>query len=243
MSPLPESKKAERPILFSGPMVRAILREIDPKTQTRRVGKIQNHEYTQLGVSYIGHATKGTVALATYRAFPDQGSARWAICECPYGVPGDRLWIRETFALQSNVEDDLPPFADGRPVKHFDGEDESGWLQPHYRATDPMPEPGCPEDERHNCGSEDICASPWKPSIFMPRWASRITLEVTEVRVQRVQEISKADCIAEGMEGLDDVHAGWHQNYAQLWDSINLKRGFGWDANPWVWCVTFKKGE
>lgn len=84
----------ERPILFSGPMVRALLD--GTKTQTRRIGKIQSPEYTELGVEYCEHATKGTIAQATYRAFPEGGSARWAICECPYGIEGDRLWVKET---------------------------------------------------------------------------------------------------------------------------------------------------
>jgi hypothetical protein len=81
----------------------------------------------------------------------------------------------------------------------------------------------------------------WQSGMLMPRVHSRITLELTKVRVERVQQISKADCMAEGMPGLEDVHAGWHQSYAQLWDSINAKRGFAWEANPWVWVLECRK--
>ena len=75
----------------------------------------------------------------------------------------------------------------------------------------------------------------WKPSRFMPRWASRITLEITEVRVERVQEISAADCFKEGVEMYKPI-----QQFQSLWDSLNAKRGFGWEVNPWVWVIRFK---
>jgi hypothetical protein len=96
---------------------------------------------------------------------------------------------------------------------------------------------------------QDYC-----PSIFMPRWASRITLEITDVRVQRVQEISLEDCLAEGIDvpgrermltigpinrACDEAHCRAH--FSQLWDSINAKRGFSWESNPWVWALTFKR--
>ena len=84
----------------------------------------------------------------------------------------------------------------------------------------------------------------WRPSIFMPRWASRITVEVTEVRVQRVQGITAEDAIAEGVNE-ENVYCEKHPRavcaYALLWDHINEKRGFGWDVNPWVWAVSFKR--
>jgi len=79
----------------------------------------------------------------------------------------------------------------------------------------------------------------WKPSIFMPRGASRITLEVTAVRVERLQDISIDDCKAEGLEGLTDI--GWRYVWGQLWNSINEKRGFGWDVNPFCWVISFKR--
>lgn len=206
----------ETPILMCAEMVRATLE--DRKTQTRRVGKCQHDEATELGVESIGHATKGTVLQATYRAFPKGGTARWALCECPYGQPGDRLWVRETFA----------PCVGGA----------RGPLNPTlYRAD--------------NCeGYENLT---WKPSIFMFRWESRLTLEITGVRVERVQEISDEDAIAEGIEGDGVMFRDYspegtglftqtpRSSYCGLWDSINAKRGFGWDKNPWVWVLTFKR--
>ena len=90
------------------------------------------------------------------------------------------------------------------------------------------------------------CVERWCPSIFMPRWASRITLEVLSVRAERVQEITPEDCWAEGIEcrGMEKTHR-FHatEDFEFLWDSINEKRGFGWDSNPWVWVVEFKKVE
>ena len=87
-------------------------------------------------------------------------------------------------------------------------------------------------------------ASPWKPSIHMPRWASRITLGLTEVRVQRLQEISEEDAKAEGVWG-DEPYQGVgdlpSDRFAALWDSINEKRGFGWNTDPFVWCLSFKR--
>lgn len=90
----------------------------------------------------------------------------------------------------------------------------------------------------------------WNPSIFMPRWASRITLEITDVRVERVQEITEEDARAEGFPG--ERWATGHGDYSEiapseqfreLWDKLNASRGFGWDANPWVWVIEFKRIE
>ncbi len=76
--------------------------------------------------------------------------------------------------------------------------------------------------------------------LLVHQSAAELTLEITDVRVQRLQEISKRDVICEGIEGLEDVHAGWHQPFAELWDKLNAKRGFGWDTSPWVWAISFK---
>lgn len=185
-------------------MVRATLAGL--KTETRRVGKCQNSYATELGVDYIRHATKGEVAVATYRAHPGGGTARWGLCECPYGIPGDRLWVREAFLNNS-----LPGYD---PV-YF------------YRADDPEK----PIDRQ------------WKPSIFMPRTASRITLEITGIRAERVQDITSASAIAEGI-GVDDGQMRETPNFRELWDSINAKRAKGiyaWVNNPWVWVIQFKQ--
>ena len=202
----------ERPILFSGPMVQAILD--GRKTMTRRVCKYQPSVSVRKAGSMWG--IKG-------------GDALWhfghKIVSCPYGQPGDRLWVRETW---------MPFTEQGCPVGAT-----------IYRATD-HPEPDGDSPLR------------WKPSIFMPRWASRITLEITAVRVERVQDISEKDAKAEGCggyvggegpmsESVLAIEPGYnHPNFfrdgfAYLWDSLNAKRGYGWDANPWVWVISFKR--
>jgi len=145
--------------------------------------------------------------------------------KCPYGQVGDKLWIRETFDYIFGDEGDYL-------IYKADKESED-WFK-----------------QRKTEGSKIT----WKPSIFMPRWASRITLEITGVRVERVQGISVEDCISEGYpfgvipEGLNQTQIaiarvsrrGWFQT---LWDSLNAKRGYGWDFNPWVWPISFKKEE
>lgn len=158
----------ERPILFSAPMVRALL--AGTKTQTRRV--------------------------ATPRR-----SIEPMTDECPYGQPGDRLWVRETWSAHS----------------------AGGFM---YAAS---------------WDAHALIGHPkWRPSIHMPRAASRITLEVTGVRVERLQEITRGDAMAEGCP-FPNMAAGHDPRewYAKLWNDIN---GPGsWDANPWVWAITFRR--
>jgi hypothetical protein len=209
----------ERPILFSAPMVRALLG--GSKTQTRRVVKLTD----------AGHVKEPN---SHRRWHPDDPSA---IAACPYGQPGDRLWVRETFTdlLGSGIEH--------RPIP-------SGPLQRYVFAADI--EPGSYGDEaRKEFGVK------WKPSMFMPRWASRITLEITAVRVERLQDIGEADAIAEGVydgkackcaEPLDFVRSCGSCGgrmidaiglYQSLWESINGRDS--WAVNPWVWVIEFKK--
>ena len=192
----------ERPILFSGAMIRAILD--GTKTQTRRVMKPQPNTLAEYEFSpYIGHIN---LSLQSKQ-----------VVKCPYGTPGDGLWVRETFAYYPDVKHVIYREREGAELA-AQGTDLSG------------------------------C---WKPSIFMPRWASRITLEVKAVRVERVQDITEDDAKAEGATPLEVPHLreameqgglryGAHKfGFSELWDSINAKRGFGWDANPWVWVVEF----
>jgi hypothetical protein len=222
----------ERPILFSGAMVRALL--AGSKTQTRRAVKQQPP---------AGHSFAGWCVSSTHR--PDEGKATWAAGEgpfmrdchrvkCPYGKPGDRLWVRETFL------DTL-----GTGVEH---RDESGLQHRYAFAADCVPG-GYGDQARKDYGLM------WKPSIHMPRAASRILLEIVSVRIERLQDISEADCWAEGIEAVDGalddlaiIHLAKRMGrsfedaaptYAALWESIN---GAGsWDANPWVWVVEFKR--
>lgn len=237
----------ERPIIFSSEMVKAILD--GRKSVTRRVVKPQ-----PIVVPDVAFEDDFRFQM------PDYHKNLWVAGsqisnvlskECPYGQPGDRLWVRESFVLESNCGDygdNEPPFKDGRPVK-WDTENgpldgNAMWLQAHYAATDPIPElvnEDCPFEK---C-SDDGCCQHWKPSIHMPRWASRLTLEVTGVRVERVQEISREGAIAEGcpaefcdlVKAHDYAPRNW---FSTLWDSLNESRGFGWDKNPWVWVVEFK---
>jgi len=164
----------------------------------------------------------------------------WCKQWCPYQV-GDHLWVRETFVLESNFNlgSYPPPFNDGRPVRWVDDEHYGRyWQQPHYRATDPTPELYYPDREDGTVK--------WTPSIHMPRWASRITLEITDVRVERIQDISLEDIKAEGISynypissSRNDAYA-YYRNMERIWDNIYAKRGFGWDANPWVWVLEFR---
>ncbi|HFQ7428304.1 TPA: hypothetical protein ACHSVW_005957 [Pseudomonas aeruginosa] len=198
----------ERPILFSGPMVRAILE--GRKTVTRRVMKPQP--------DFLGSMVDPNTPFKTLDA------GLHARITCPYGKPGDRLWVRESFAECYDYCDH--PEMPGAPTEHF----HLGW---HYRAD------GEPKREEL-----DGFLSHWKPSIHMPRWASRILLEITAVRVERLQDITEDQAIA---EGIDTHPMGFYGNgcitaggaFLELWESIN---GDGrWAANPWVWVVEFKR--
>ena len=203
----------ERPIIFSGEMVRAILDGC--KTQTRRVIK-----YKPAWGEEFHLAAK-------------------ALHLCPYGVPGDMLWVRETFVIEDTGDYGPPnPLPEDRPVR-IEGDDIEGeiYLIPHYRATEPEPHI-VPWDRIDGCDD----TTRWHPSIHMPRWASRISLTVKDVRVERVQDISEEGSRDEGVE-FAPAGPGNCTNYvigfADLWDSINAKRGYGWDVNPWVWRVEF----
>lgn len=203
----------ERPILFSSPMVRAILE--GRKTQTRRVIADQENDWASVhpdgsGLGWIAWAPKPETAAFTVKAYPGEDGFK-----CPHGVPGDRLWVRETWLDISEHGFDA-------------GGGEHFYNKVAYRASnDPVTN-----------------GSPWRPSIFMPRWASRITLEITGVRVQRVQEISEEDANAEGVvPAVPTVKllGEYRVAYKHLWDSLNAKRGYGWDKNPWVWVIEFKR--
>lgn len=222
----------EHPILFNGEMVRAILE--GRKTQTRRVIKPQ-----PTIIAKDAYFTRG-LDVPRNKSGLDSGCD----IKCPYGVPGDKLWARETFVIETNVglgSDCKPPFDDGRPlnwVNNFEGDDS--WEQCHYRATDPAPELAYDDYDDTQCR--------WRPSIHMPRWASRINLKITDIRVERVQDISDEDVIAEGIETSPEYRDGVPfvdlryviKDFHKLWDSINEKRGYGWDKNPFVWVVEFK---
>ncbi|KWV78069.1 hypothetical protein PFLL34_04594 [Pseudomonas fluorescens] len=223
------SEIKERPILFSAPMVRAILE--GRKTVTRRAVKIQPRSKADIGSYGLGQP---------FIRNPDVTKPN---PECPYGRPGDRLWVRETFAIESNRWADdpySPPHKDGRPTQRYE---DDKWDQPHYKATDAEPELWY--DDRDSPGCR------WKPSIHMPRWASRILLEITDVRVERLQDITPEQVTAEGVSTRGEAMWGgqwWvdapqqaiedaRKDFADLWTST----GGDWNANPWVWVVEFKR--
>lgn len=229
----------ERPILFSGPMVRALLD--GSKTQTRRVMKRQPPAVIQDG--YLPKvywpardkhmSSRGDRAYLQFEQ-PGEYDGRHIMkdgygFECPHGQPGDRLWVRETWAIECLGRVGTP-----------EGYDCSYELE--YRADGATREFDCPPgtDDSAYLRAYDRMRGDWWPSIHMPRWASRITLEVTGVRVERLQDISRGDAMDEGcpfpnMAAGDDPR----QWFSGLWSQINGAES--WDANPWVWVVEFKR--
>lgn len=204
----------EKPMLFSASMVRALLAE--KKTQTRRLVK------PPAGVPSVwifGHS--------------DRERAR---VRCPYGVAGDRLWVKETWTPRH-----------GHGEGGTDCGCECGAVRVEYLADggwkEFAPEAVADGWKMPKAASRGRNVTP----LFMPRWASRITLEVTGVRVERVQDISEEDAKAEGITeigGRFTFNEGLHQSrtardsYAALWEIINGTES--WDANPFVWCVSFR---
>ena len=180
----------ERPILFSGEMVRAILE--GRKTQTRRVLRLAVDSITSVEPNGYG------------KWFTNLGGSGFL---CPYGKPDDHLWVREKWGRWN------------------------GFGQVVYAA-----------DE------VEILAGKWKPSIHMPRWVSRITLEVKDVGVERLQGISEEDCCHEmgcpviwPGPGPEPYKRDLRGCFKILWDSLNAKRGYSWDVNPFVWVITFRR--
>lgn len=245
----------ERPIIFSAPMVQALLE--DRKTQTRRIVKPAPTgerrpliEWSHHLATACGDSSPDPEQLAAHserlrgRIFPftmDDGSLFSPAC--PYGVPGDLLWVRETwycdhFELQRGPYREVPQ---ARELLY-------------YRATDAV------RPDSRECWTGfagETMTPPWKPAIHMPRWASRIRLTVTDIRIERLNDISEQDCIAEGIyngeydPGLGDGgKPGWcyatdkfagtlKHAYELLWDSIHGEGSFA--HNPWVWVVSFKR--
>jgi len=219
---MPSTTK-ERPILFSGPMIQTLLD--GRKTQTRRAVK-----GTEDFDDFIRDVDPDEGPFWRF-SLSDGGATQCAERDCPYGQPGDRLWVREAFIVGHRMEGGESIYCDedGRELP------ETVW----YRA-----------DNEEFCWTDDegrrTETVPWKSPIFMPRWASRLTLEITEVRVERLHEITEADALAEGCDG--DCPIGYipayqagplRYHYSQVWVSIN---GPGsWDANPWVWAIEFRR--
>jgi hypothetical protein len=204
----------ERPILFSGPMVRAILE--GRKTQTRRVVKPQPKGFWDEPNKCIAGGI--LQAIVHDPNAQNVGKVSDAYIRCPYGVPGDRLWVREALHL------DL----------------DRGW---QYADTSPMQIPAESYDEAEQWMSNKRGAS--CPSIHMPRWASRLTLEVVSVRVERADDITDADAWTEGFAESSDSAGGCHErttareNFLHTFYDLNERAPRG--TNPWVWVVEFKR--
>lgn len=207
----------ERPILFSGPMVRAIL--AGNKTQTRRVVK-------------------------------PQPAGAWAApgkTSCPYGQPGDRLWVREAFRFAASL-DRLSPSDVGE--KALDAGYSTPWAPTQFEAD------GRRAGAWHGFDTPPTVTTPGKlrPGIHMPRWACRLVLEITSVRAERLQAITEEQARAEGITDGGCINCGHNEpcgceapapsaidSFAYLWGSIN---GPGsWNANPWVWVVEFRQAD
>jgi hypothetical protein len=229
---------ADKPLICIVSSVRSIL--AGTKTQSRRVVKGWPNSGTsdwQLLGFHDGIA-----------AFRSSGERLEVRCPCPIGT---RLWVRETWRPWSWREDGairIQFCADGA-IGVCDVDDEDWYCRIAEEATLRCEKIGLPRDEEgcyHWPAQENPL--PWKPGLFLPRAGSRITLEVTDVRVQRVQDISEDDALAEGVEpcywGCYDFSYSAMPaplaNYRRLWDEINAKRGFGWAVNPWVWAYTFR---
>ena len=225
----------ERPIVFSAEMVRAILE--GRKTMTRRPVKHRHLTNANELDEYFGGGTCEDCDVCFYAA--PKGSTRLCV-KCPYGKPGDRLWVKETWCRRW---DGLDGFA----------YNDDGNLDPScvlFRA-DGYEVEAIDEDGLRRWNKDDTAASPWTPALFMPRWASRITLEIVSVRVERVQDISDADCEAEGVR-CNRTIGGWDCDgfafakdaFKNLWDTIYAKNTeYKWDANPWVWVIEFKVAD
>jgi hypothetical protein len=197
----------EHPILFSSSMTRAILS--GTKSQTRRVVRVPaGYEIAGSGQA-AGHVPGGAPVILCTRATGAPGDR---VVHCPYGEPGHRLWVRETFAPRY--------FEDGgRPGYRADWDGTAANVAPEPR---------------------------WKPAIHMSRREARLELEVTDVRVERLQDIREEDALAEGVEAAPCCEAGRSnvlpvEAFRCIWNRINGKReGCAWSANPWVWCVSFR---
>lgn len=227
----------ERPILFSGAMVRAILD--GTKTQTRRVAAVEslrfvNHINATSWAIRFSKPNKGALASYAGGNYTEEQARRIIASQyCPYGQSGDLLWVRETYCAFGHWKTCYNAKKQ-RDEWHFvDMTLESG---KQYRfAADMIGDNGA----RQRGGM----ANQWwkRPSIFMPRRASRITLEITGVRIERLNDISGSDAVAEGVRSRLPDNGIAVSEYQDLWESIN---GPGsWDLNPWVWRIEFKVVE
>jgi hypothetical protein len=203
----------EKPILFSTQMVRAIL--AGNKTQTRRVATRKGYDNEIQSQKYVcyEHSLDNKPLYNFHNNEPGHNHIKCGVGVWSKYAIGDILWVRETWKRDP---------VSGEPLYKADGALETAMQS----------------------------VRPWRPSIHMPRSAARLFLQVTDVHAERLQNITREDCIAEGVQDTIGMSAPENEyahgntaigNYRELWDSLNAKRGFGWDANPWVWVYEFEK--
>ncbi|WP_425030649.1 hypothetical protein [Pantoea agglomerans] len=205
----------ERPIIFNADMVRAVLD--GRKTQTRRIMRVQPEVIPKEDEFGKPGFWIPFNAGKTMLRNEDMYIA------CPFGFKGDRLWVREAFRVHSRATDVA--------TLVYKASEQQSWTQQTHR----VPIEKC---------NKPAVVDTWTPSIHMPRWASRITLEITGVRVERLRDLSEQDAKSEGvMPPAGGVLPGWEHriNFRDLWMSIY--DADNWEANPWVWVIEFKRVE
>lgn len=220
----------ETGILFRAPMVKAILE--GRKTQSRRIVKAKNSDPSRCINMSTLMANVNEWRYQNGRWFGIDGYDTLVYANCPYGSVGDRLWVRETWCHK--VDDD------GRIMYNAEGNYDTSCFWYRADGVDPI----CTDGDGGTAWNKDgSMKSPWVPSIHMPRWASRITLEITGVRVERLKEISEEDAKAEGVKfgtfEPNECRTCARGAFMDLWESINGKDS--WLLNPWVWVIEFKR--
>ncbi|KAF6684994.1 hypothetical protein [Pantoea sp. EKM20T] len=221
----------ERPILFNADMVGAVLD--GRKTQTRRIIQSPAKNMQASGHKVIEYREPGDKWYGEHVFSMRNQSGTWCdytkeqfLAKCPFGAVGDRLWVRETFRVHSRATDVA--------TLVYKASEQQSWTQQTHR----VPIEKC---------NKPAVVDTWTPSIHMPRWASRITLEITCVRVERLNSMTEKDALAEGCLGGHDSIPGYqysatpHEHFHHVWQSIY--GADSWQANPWVWVIEFKRVE
>ncbi|EAR7455141.1 hypothetical protein [Salmonella enterica] len=210
---------SERGMIFNGEMVRAILD--GRKTQTRRPIKWKQTRFTEI-------AERDDGSLWPWAEDCERGGDIWFAC--PYGEIGDRIWVRETWQVIHDHIDESSHVEDRTYAPSIPKEKDRYWHTVYA--------------EHFGDESREDRGFPWRPAIHMPRWASRILLEITDVRVERLRDLSEEDAKSEGIiPSAGGVLPGWEYriNFRDLW--MDIYGTDNWEANPWVWVIEFKRVE